>query len=51
MTSILKYWVSKAIREDDLSQVKAICVDETSFKRGQSYVAIVSDAGARRVID
>lgn len=51
MTGILKYWVRKAVHEDDLSEVRAICVDETSFKRGQSYVTIVSDAQARRVID
>jgi len=49
-TSILRYWVSKAVREDDLSEVTAICIDETSFKRGQSYVTVVSDAKARRVV-
>lgn len=51
LTNILCYWVDKAVAEDDLSQVKAVSVDETSFKRGQSYVTIVSDAQARRVID
>ena len=51
MTRILKYWVNKAVDEDDLSGVSAICIDETSFKKGQSYVTIVSDATARRVID
>jgi transposase len=50
MTRILRYWVKKAVEEDDLSGVHAICVDETSFKRGQSYVTVVSDAAARRVI-
>jgi len=49
-TSILRYWVSKAVRDDDLSEVTAICIDETSFKRGQSYVTVVSDAKARRVV-
>lgn len=49
-TGILRYWVFKAVREDDLSSVRAICIDETSFKRGQSYVTVVSDAVARRVI-
>ncbi len=33
-----------------MSSVRAICIDETSFKRGQSYVTVVSDAVARRVI-
>ena len=51
MTSILRYWVLKAVNEDDLSGVRAICVDETSFRKGQSYVTIVTDAGARRVVD
>ncbi len=51
MRNILSYWVNKAVENDDLSEVKAICVDETSFKRGQSYVTVISDAEARRVID
>lgn len=49
-TRILRYWVFKAIKEEDLSPVQSICIDETSFKRGQSYVTVVSDAAARRVI-
>ena len=51
LTSILRYWVKKAVDADDLSDVRSICVDETSFRKGQSYVTIVSDAGKRRVID
>lgn len=50
MRRILKYWVEKAIENDDLGDVSAICIDETSFKRGQSYVTVISDAVARRVI-
>jgi transposase len=50
-THIVAYWVSKRVNQDDLQGVKAICVDETSFKKGQSYVTVVSDAAARRVID
>lgn len=49
-TGILRYWVFKAVKEDDLSNINAICIDETSFKRGQSYVTVISDAVARRVI-
>ena len=49
-TRILRHWVFKAVNEDDLSKVMAICIDETSFKRGQSYVTVVSDAAARRAI-
>ncbi len=51
MRHILAYWVNKAVENDDLSAVKDICVDETSFRRGCSYVTVVSDAEARRVID
>lgn len=51
LTNILRYWVNKAVAEDDLSKVKILCIDETSFKRGQSYVTVISDAVARRVID
>lgn len=51
MRRILKYWIEKAVKNDNLSKVTAICIDETSFKRGQSYVTVISDAIARRVID
>lgn len=51
LTAILRYWVKKAVDEDDLSEVRSICVDETSFKKGQSYVTVISDAKKRRVID
>lgn len=50
LTNIMVYWVEKAVSEDDLSQVRSICIDETSFKRGHSYVTVVSDADERRVI-
>jgi transposase len=51
LTNIVAYWVGKGVREDDLSNVTDICIDETSFKKGQSYVTVVSDAATRRVID
>lgn len=51
MRRILNYWVEKAVETDNLSSVTAICIDETSFKKGQSYVTVISDAIARRVID
>lgn len=50
VTGILRHWVFKAVKEDDLRDVQALCIDETSFKRGQSYVTVVSDAVKRRVI-
>lgn len=51
LTAILRYWVHKAVDEEDLSEVRSICVDETSFKKGHSYVTVISDAVKRRVID
>lgn len=51
LVRILRYWISKAVDSDDLSSVTALSIDETSFKRGQSYVTVVVDANARRVID
>ena len=51
LTNIVAYWVKKRIGEDDLSRVYAVCIDDTSFRRGQSYVTVVIDAAQRRVID
>ena len=51
LTKILRYWVEKAVSEDDLSEVESLGADETSFKRGQSYVTIIVDEEKRRVID
>lgn len=51
LTGIVRYYVGKAVKEMDLSRVRSISVDETSFKRGQSYVTVICDAKARKVID
>lgn len=51
LTRMMRYWVRKAVDEDDLSKVTSLGIDETSFKRGQSYVTVIVDAVARRVID
>ena len=50
ITNILRYWVEKAVAEDDLSEVEVLHIDETSHKKGQRYVTVVLDAKARRVI-
>jgi transposase len=47
---IVNYWVDKAVTETDLSKVEQISIDETSFKRGHSYVTVVGDPSGRRVI-
>lgn len=51
MTSILQYWVNKAVDGMDLSDVAMLAIDETSFKRGHKYVTLIIDAAKRRVID
>lgn len=51
LTAILRYWVEKAVAEDDLSEVESLCVDETSHRRGQRYVTVIIDSEKRRVID
>jgi transposase len=51
LVGILRYWVEKAVSEEDLSEVKTVCIDETSFKKAQSYVTVVIDGKRRRVID
>lgn len=51
LTHIVSYWVKKRVEQVDLSDVFALCIDDTSFRRGQSYVTIVIDASKRRVID
>lgn len=51
LTRILRHWVRKAVDEDNLGSVRSLAIDETSFKRGQSYVTVIIDAEKRRVID
>lgn len=51
LVSIMRYWVNKAVDSTDLSEIAALAIDETSFKRGQKYVTLVVDAVKRRVID
>ena len=51
LRSILHYWVQDAVEHMDLSGVTSLAIDETSFRRGHSYVTVVLDAAGRRVID
>ena len=50
LTNIVQHYVWKKVDADNLSGVKKLNFDETSFKRGQSYVTVACDADARRVI-
>jgi len=47
---IVNYWVEKAVSETNLSEVEQLSIDETSFKRGQSYVTVIGDPPRCRVI-
>ena len=51
LVNMLRYWVGDAVEKDDLRKVRQVSVDETSYKKGQSYVTIITDGKARRVID
>lgn len=50
MLHIAEYWVEKAIREDDLSSITRLSIDETSFRRGHSYVTVIGSPEQKRVI-
>ena len=50
MLHITSYWVEKAVDEAELSGVRSLSIDETSFKRGQSDVTIVGAPEEKRVI-
>lgn len=51
LSGILSYWVGRAVAARSLEGITAVAVDETSFKRGHSYVTLAIDAVGRRVID
>lgn len=48
---VFDFWVKKAISQDRLDEVTEIGIDETSFKKGHSYVTVTADLNSRRVID
>lgn len=47
---VFNYWIEKAIKVDDLSQVSSIGIDETSSKKGHEYVTVVADTESKRTI-
>lgn len=48
--TVFNHWVSKARANDDPSAIRRLGVDETSSKKGHSYVTIGVDLDASRVI-
>ena len=51
LASILNYWVDAAVESRQLDDVTSLAIDETSFRRGHSYVTVVIDSVQRRVVD
>ena len=48
--NIFNYWISKAHQEDEIEELVEIGIDETSSKKGHSYVTTVVDMRSRRVV-
>ena len=44
------FYVKRAVQADDLSQVQAVGVDETSVAKGHRYLTVVMDLPAKRTI-
>lgn len=47
---IVQYWVDKAVDAEDMSGVTQLSLDETSFKKGHSYVTVIGEPSKHRVI-
>ena len=42
---VVHYWVDEAVEAQDLSRMEELGIDDTSFRRGQSYVSVFCDLG------
>ena len=47
---IFTHWIERAVKKDDVSQLKQLGIDETSAKKGHDYVTVGIDLEKRRVI-
>ena len=47
---IVKHYVKKAMKNQDLSGITAVCIDETSEKKGHEYITVFADQISRRVL-
>ena len=47
---ICERYVELAVAELDLSEVRALAIDETSYRRGHRYLTVAADAVKRRVL-
>ena len=48
--AICSRYVELALASADLSAVKTVAIDETSYRRGHEYLTLVADMQARRVV-
>lgn len=51
LTHMMRYWVNRSVENMNLNDVRKLHIDETSFKKGQSYVTVVVDGDSRKAID
>ena len=47
---IFKYWVNLAYKKDDVSMVTKLGFDETSRRKGHSYITVAVDLDQKRVV-
>ena len=47
---IFNYWIERAYQKDDVSQVTQLGFDETSRRKGHSYITVAVDLEERRVL-
>ena len=43
---VVNHYVDEAVDQQDLSEMRELGIDDTSFRRGQSYVSVFADLGA-----
>ena len=43
---VVHHYVDEAVDQQDLSEMRELGIDDTSFRRGQSYVSVFADLGA-----
>jgi hypothetical protein len=48
--AICRRYVDLSLAGADLSALSSIAIDETSYRRGHSYLTLVADADARKVV-
>src|SRR5579864_52098 len=48
--AICRHYVDLALARADLSALTSVAIDETSYRRGRSYLTLAADANARKVV-